>query len=114
MKKLLSFILLVSLCSLLPARADECCQNSEATVQQRLRDIDLNIALKQYEQIRTEVAKAELQLVLIQTEIETGTEASNAASAEQMKKRRDILAVRAEQIREHILELSKPVTVAAK
>ena len=110
MKKLLSLVVLIALCSILPTRADECCQNSEATVQQRLREIDLNIALKQYEQIRTEVAKAELQLILIQTE----TEASNSERAEQMKKRRDILAVHAEQIRAHILELSKAVTVAAK
>lgn len=110
MKKLLSLVVLIALCSFLPVRADECCQNSEATVQQRLREIDLNIALKQYEQIRTEVAKAELQLILIQTETET----PSAERAEQMKKRRDILAVHAEQIRERILELGKAVTVAAK
>src|SRR5688572_22514112 len=112
MKRLLSLVVLIALCSILPTRADECCQNSEATVQQRLRDIDLNIALKQYEQIRTEAAKAELQLILIETETEA-PEAERSKQARQLSKRIEILSAHADQLRARVTELSKAVAVAA-
>lgn len=112
MKKLLSLIVLTALCSLLPARADECCQSSEATVQQRLRDIDLNIALKQYEQVRTEAAKAEVQLILIETETEA-PEAERVKQARQLSKRIEILTAHADQLRARVADLSKAVAVAA-
>ena len=112
MQKLLSLSILIALCAILPARADECCQNSEATVQQRLHEIDLNIALRQYEQIRNEAAKAELQLVLIETETEA-PEADRVKQTKLLRKRLDILAAHADQIRARVLELGKATAVAA-
>jgi hypothetical protein len=113
MKKLLSVALLFALCALFPARADECCQNTEATVQQRLREIDLNIALKKYEQIQNEAARAELQLVLLETDSDIPEE-DRKAKWKNLNNRVEILRAHADQIRARALELSKAVTVAAK
>ena len=112
MKKLFFLLSLAVACSLSSIAADECCANVEATVQQRLRDIDLNIALKKYEQIQNEKAKAELQLVLIETEVEA-PEAERSKRIDQMQKRVHILTVHADQVRAHVLQLSKELSVAS-
>ena len=113
MKKLLSLAILFALCLLFRTHADECCQNSEATVQQRLREIDLSIALKKYEQIQNEAAKAELQLVLLETDSETPEE-DRKSKWKNLNNRVELLRAHADQIRARALELSKAVTVAAK
>src|SRR5688572_16326207 len=112
MKKLFILLSLAIACSLSSIAADECCANAEATVQQRLRDIDLNIALRKYEQIQTEKAKAELQLVLIETEPEAA-DAERKKQYESLQRRIDILAGHADQIRAYVLKLSKELSVAS-
>jgi hypothetical protein len=112
MKKLLSFLLLAAACSLTSIRADDCCANTEATAQQRLRDIDLNIALKMYEQIQTERAKAELQLVLVETDSDA-PETERKKRIDQLRNRVEILKVHADQARARVLDLGKAVSVAA-
>jgi hypothetical protein len=110
MKKLFLLFSLVIACSFYSFAADECCANTEATVQQRLRDIDLNIALKKYEQIQTEKAKAELQLVLLDTELET----PQPERTKNLQRRIDILSGHAHEIRAYVLKLSKELSVASK
>jgi hypothetical protein len=46
MKKVFFLVSLALACSFSSMAADECCAGTEVAVQQRLRDIDLNIALK--------------------------------------------------------------------
>src|SRR5688500_18448891 len=112
MRKLFFSLSLAIACSLSSIAADECCANAEATVQQRLRDIDLNIALRKYEQIQTEKAKAELQLVLIETEPEAA-DAEREKKIDHLRRRVDILKVHADQIRNFVLKLSKELSVAS-
>ena len=112
MKKLFFLLSIAVACSLSSMAADECCANSEATVQQRLRDIDLNIALKKYEQIQNEKAKAELQLVLVETDVEA-PEADRKKQYANLRNRVDILTAHADQIRAYVLKLSKELSVAS-
>jgi hypothetical protein len=112
MKKLFFLFTVVSLFSFQSVRADECCEKTEATVQQRLRDIDLNIALKKYEQIQTEKAKAELQLVLIETETEASA-TDRPKAMKNLENRIQLLTAHADQVRARVVELSKALSVAA-
>jgi hypothetical protein len=111
MRKFLLLLSFCLLCSLAQTRADECCETG-ANVEQKLRDIDLGIALKKYEQIQTERARAEVQSIMIETDPDL-SEGDRAQRYEQLQRRIQIFTAHADQIRQEILKLSKPVSVAA-
>ena len=111
-------LLLITLCAssflAVPSfAADECCQNLAATVQQKLREIDVTIALKQYEQIKTEVAKAQVQLILVETDSEAA-EVDRNSQLEALQRRIAKLNAHASELRARVEKLSEDVKVAAK
>ncbi len=93
--------------------ADECCENRAASIQKRIREIDLNIALKKYEQVSAEKAKAELQLILLETSVDL-SESDRNQQSELIQKRIHILGTHANDIRNHVRKLSEEVAVASK
>jgi hypothetical protein len=113
MKKFAYLLSLSALVFCAPIRADDCCENTEATVQQRLRDIDLTIALKKYEQLQSECAKAELQLVMLEVDPDLA-ESERSDRKGQLLRRADILKKYASDARQTVLRLSKELSVAAK
>lgn len=111
MKAIILILCLSAFNMALPVGADECCEGKGVAVEQRIREIDLNIALKQYEQIQTERAKTELQLVLMDTEPGGSEERSKQATA--LQKRFEILQQHADKIRARLLEMGKALSVAS-
>lgn len=91
----------------------ECCQSPTASVEQRIRDIDIAIALKSYEQIQTECAKARLEITLVQTDVELSpTDRDNKLQL--AVSRLKSLTDAANEIRARLRRLAKPVAVASK
>jgi hypothetical protein len=84
MKSLFVLLVFVALCVFSPVSADEaCCTESKPSVQARIREIDMNILLRQYETVQTELAKIEMQLAM--------NEADDANSAADRKKTAELL-----------------------
>lgn len=108
MKKAFLLLSIVAACTISPIASDECCASSETTVAQKLKDIDLTIALEKYKQIQTERAKTEVQLVMLETEAElTGSERDQRVK--QLQNRIEVFAIHADNLRRQILDLSKAV-----
>jgi hypothetical protein len=101
------------LCCSAPIAGDACCDTKSTSVEQRLRDIDLSIVLKQYEEIKVEEAKAQVTIILTETDAE-GSDEERTKQLSLLKIRRDRLSEYAAELRRHALELAKPVSVAAK
>ena len=77
-----------------------------------MRDIDLSIALKKYEQIQTEKAKAEVQVILVETQ--SGNNEEREKEIDQLRDRVSRLDRYASKIKQEMLEMSKAVAVAQK
>jgi hypothetical protein len=112
MKLILSLVCTCALFCTAVMAADECCADAATAAEQRIREIDVKIALIKYEQIQTEKAKAEVQLVLV--EAEDGDEDERKAQIKQLLKRIDYFSSAARETKDRILALAKPVSVAAK
>lgn len=67
MKSLLLVCSLAAFCVVSPMAADECCEQPKVNLQARLREIDLNVLLKQYEAVQTELAKMKVEMALLDT-----------------------------------------------
>ena len=111
-----TFLLLVCVAalSLSTIRSDDaCCESKAATIQAKLQDIDLNCLLAKYEALQNAKTKAEVQLVLIDSEGE-----GHATEVQALQKRIANLAMHAKRVREAIEEMGKDIksqeTVAAK
>jgi hypothetical protein len=112
MKTIVLFFCLSSLCLTGRVRADECCEANPASIEQRIRDIDLKIALQQYEEIQTAKAKTQVQLMLLSADV--GESSEHDKQSGMLRKRVQILQSNAEEIRIRMLELSKAIAVAGK
>ena len=103
MKSTLVFLSLAALCTFASVRADEaCCEQPKVNIQARIREIDLNILLRNYEIVQAEIAKIEMQLALGSDE---------GKSAEQKKAEVDMLSTRRDRLsalkREYVAKLEK-------
>lgn len=111
-KTVKTFVLAICLTtlSLLPSRADDaCCEAKGPAVEAKLREIDLTILFKKYEQIQTEKAKAEVQLILLQA-----SDISSESELRASHKRIEILTHHSAAIRSSIERLGKDLALAAK
>ena len=114
-KRLMKAILIVwvsMLCFGAALRADECCEEKSVKVEQKMREIDLNIAFKQYEQIRIEAAKAELQLAM--AGLDENPSAEQKRELNQMERRVRLLQELAERTKIQITEMAKPMAAVTK
>jgi len=57
----------VALCTVNPVNADEACC-AQVSIQARIREIDLNVLLKQYEEVQTELTKMKVQIALLDSD----------------------------------------------
>ena len=51
-----------------PVKADEACCAQTVSIQARIREIDLNVLLKQYEEVQTELTKMKVQIALLDSD----------------------------------------------
>lgn len=96
-----------------PVQGDACCEDKAASIEQRVREIDVAVALRTYEQIQTEMTKAQLQWRLMETDFELD-DAERAKQVQGLRRRLENLSAFAQEIRMKLQEMSKPVAVAAK
>ena len=65
MKSALLLLAVAALCSFSPVHADEACCDQKTTIQARIREIDVNVLLRQYETVQTELGKMQMHLALL-------------------------------------------------
>ena len=112
--KIIAILCLAAFCGAAVVRADDaCCEDKSSAIEQRLRAIDLSLALKQYEEIQTERAKAEVGLALLDSAVDASEE-DRAKQSEILERRVKILTRHADEFRKRVLSLSKPIEVASK
>jgi hypothetical protein len=87
MKAICLFLTVFTLVSTAPILADECCATPAVNIQARMREIDTNILLMQYEQIQTELAKIDLQLLMM-TSDESKSESDRQKEVQALNTRR--------------------------
>ncbi len=102
----LVFVLMASSISAVRSE-DACCESKTVAIEEKLRDIDLRIALKKYEQIQTERSNAELQVIL--AESETGDRKEQAKQIDMLKQRIERLRMSASELRHELLAQYKEV-----
>ena len=110
---LLASILILSCTA--DSRADDCCEGKSVTVQQiheRLRQIDLDIVLKQYEQLQSEKAKTEIQLILLETQ--AGNDDDRKAQLDLLRNRIELFKMHADEMRQRAVSLGASPSVATK
>lgn len=88
-----------------PVQADDACCESPATkIEQKLKEIDLSILLKQYEEIQSTRAKTEVALMLLQTEPSSDEREKQVSILQERVNR---LSLFAGNLRDRILETGK-------
>ena len=111
MKTILLIVLSVSLLCSGPVRGADP-ENKTPTVEERLREADLNIALKQYERVRMEEFEASLKFDLLPTEAEGQSPETRKKRQEILERRMATLRFRGEALRKQILKLGNEAAVA--
>ena len=109
-KTTFTLLLAIVFCSATSVRAaDECCETG--SVQQRFSKIDVKIALLQYEEIKKEQAKAQVQFILLETETSSN---EGLAAMEKLRKRINQLGQAAHDVQTKTLKIEKEISVAVK
>jgi hypothetical protein len=112
MKKKLYLFLCITALSVLPLWADDASKPDAPktlTVEQRLREIDLSVTLREYERVKTELAETDLKRLLLQADGDL-TEADLKKQAEVLMRRRDTLDMCAVELREEAKSLGNEST----
>ncbi len=110
MKSRLLILLCVATFSIFPLWAADS-EATSASIEQRLRETDLAIALRQYERVRMEAFEARLQLDLLDSQAEMSQDERKKRWV-LLDKRDAILRERAQEIRQSILKLGDEMAVA--
>ena len=110
MKTKLHLLVCITALSVLPLLAGDS-EIKSVSVEQRFRETDLSLAIRQYERLKTEAFETRLKLDLLGTDEEM-TEASRKKRAELLTKRYEILQERAEELRLVALRLGEEITTA--
>ena len=83
-------ILAMALCTVSQVNADEACCAQGPSIQARIREIDLNVLLKQYEEVQTEITKMKVQLALLESD-ESRSDAERKQTIKNFERRREVL-----------------------
>jgi len=110
MKTRLHILVCITALSVLPLLAGDS-ESKSVTVEQRLRETDLSLAIRQYERVKMEAFETRLKLDLLDTDEEM-TENVRKKRAELLAKRHDILQQRADELRSVALKLGEGTTIA--
>ena len=110
MKNMLRILVCLTVLTVLPVFAGEC-QSHSCDVDQRLRETDLSLALRQYERVKMEAFETRLKLDLLDTE-EGMTEVARKTRTELLRKRFETLIRNADELRELALNLEGKIKVA--
>ena len=110
MKNKLSILVCITALSVLPLIAGDA-EAKSPSVEQRLRETDLSLAIRQYERVKMEAFETRLKLDLLDTD-EDMTEAVRKKRAELLTQRHDILQMRANELRETALKLGGQIALA--
>lgn len=111
MRVILSFFVL-TLCSVAPLHANDCCKQANIGISQRIREIDINILLKNYETIQTEIAKMKMQHALGSSEVFQSDQERDEALARRAFKLQVYNSLREDCLKQ--LEEIKKASVASK
>ena len=101
-----------ALCTFNPVKADEACCAQTVSIQARIREIDLNVLLKQYEEVQTELTKMKVQIALIGSE-ESVPEAQRKQTIKNFERRREALQMLRDEFVAQMEKLAS-IEVAAK
>ena len=110
MKSKLHVLVCMAALSGLPLMAGEG-DTTPVSVEQRFRETDLSLALRQYERVKMEVFECRLKLDLLETDDEM-TETARKKRRELLARRKDILEQRADQLRLDAHRLGEQIAVA--
>jgi len=110
MKNKLYVLVCITALSVLPLVAGDG-EAKSVSVEQRLREMDLSLALRQYERVKMEAFETDLKLTLLPTD-EDLTESVRKKRTELLQKRLDILQQRAEQLRAMVMATGERDAVA--
>ena len=89
MKSILVILATAALCTFSPVQADEACC-AQVSIQARIREIDLNVLLKQYEEVQTELTKMKVQIALLDSD-ESRSDAERKQTIKNYDRRRQAL-----------------------
>lgn len=86
---------------------EECCESASisSTIEQKLKEIDLSLMVKQYEEIQAVKSKTEVALILLQTE---------AGNDDEREKQMSLLKHRIERLHEFAANLRLRITDMGK
>jgi hypothetical protein len=110
MKNKLHVLVCIATLCVLPLLAGDG-ETKSLSVEQRLRETDLSLALRQYERVKMESFETRLKLDLLSTDDDI-TETVRIKRAELLERRRNILEQRAADLRNTALKLGDAVAVA--
>jgi hypothetical protein len=110
MKNKLRILLCIMAVSVVPLWAADN-ENKSVSVEQRLREIDVSLALRQYERVQMEAFETNLKLELLDTEGEM-TKSERDKKVALLEKKLSILQGRAQMLRETALQLESKISVA--
>ena len=111
MRVILSLFVL-TLCSVAPIHANDCCKQASTDISQRVREIDITILLKNYEFIQTEIAKMKMQQALGSSEVFQSDQERDEARAKRDLKLQLYNSLREDCLKE--LEAIKKISLATK
>src|SRR5262249_24176539 len=103
MKSKLYILICVTALSVLPLLAGDG-EIKSVSVEQRLRETDLSLSLRQYERVKMEAFESILKLDLLETD-EAMSETAKKKRRDLLTRRLDILTQRADQLRSTALQL---------
>ena len=110
MKNKLHILVWITALTVLPLLAGDT-ETKPASVEQRLRDIDVSLALRQYERLKMEAFETKLKLDLLVTDEEL-TESARKKRADLLERRYDILQMRAFQLSDDARKLGAETAIA--
>ena len=110
MNNKLRILLCITVLSVLPLIAGDA-ETKSLSVEQRLREMDLSLTIRQYERLRMEAFETRLKLELLDTE-EDMTETVRKKRAELLDKRYEILHRRASELRDTAIMLGDQIAAA--
>jgi hypothetical protein len=110
MKNKLYVLVCITALSVLPLAAGDG-EAKSVSVEQRLREMDLSLALRQYERVKMEAFETDLKLTLLPTD-EDLTEPARKKRAQLLTERLQILEQRADKLRAIVLEFGEQTPVA--
>lgn len=110
MKNTLRILVCITALTALPLLAGDS-QASSSDVEQRLREADVSLAIRQYERVKMEAFETRLQLDLLSTE-EGLSESVRKTRTELLRKRYEILIHNADELRQLALNIEGKMKVA--